>query len=112
MRHDADSLHTGIEYRKDKVKFTPAIIFDDDTCPMCGEKMERIVIQSFDIPSTVRFECKNCWFYAPIRHSTENLAIPLPLYDNLIAEFIEGFGENVHDRIEKTLEKKFDLIRD
>ena len=111
MRYSSDDLYTGIEYHKNEMELSPAIIFDDNTCPFCGEKMERITIQSFDTVSTIRFECKHCWYYSPIRHLTENLSIPLPLYDNSISKFIEEFGEDIHARIGKAIEKTVDIMR-
>ena len=94
-------LYTGINNFKNK-KPIQAIIFYDNTCPICGNKLELIVKKIFKENVLIRYECNKCHYICPIKYEITNIEcnkdkcdIPniKPLYDTSIYNFIQNFGK-------------------
>lgn len=88
------------QFRKGQPKM--GLIFSDNTCPICGEKLRLLVKYISDIPFAVRYQCDSCGYICPIKYNinghkctkTEcSEPLPNPTYDESIYEFREQFGE-------------------
>lgn len=96
-----DKAFTGVnQFRKDKPVI--GLIFSDDTCPICDNKLNLLVKNLFGTPVAIRYECKSCGYICPIKYEINgnkctqkecNEPKPNPVYDNSIFEFRKSFGE-------------------
>lgn len=94
----------GLDVLKKKYPYE-AIIFEDDTCPKCGEvlKIEDQSLGEKDV--RVRYVCYNCGYICPIYHDTEANTIK-PLYDRTVYNFIANFGKTIKDRMTELSKNK------
>ena len=95
---------TGVSNLKSS-DMTEAIIFDDLTCPRCGNKLELDQRWLKGELINVRYVCKNprCNFICLIKHSEDNMEELSPVYDKSIFNFLANFGRDIHDRISDIL---------
>lgn len=107
-------VYSGIEYLKE-LKSSLAVSYDDDTCPVCGNKMNIISIK-YNMPNrinedgeeeevddvivNIRFEC-DCGFCSPIQHLKNGEEVTIPLYDKSIDRLLENFKKCNTRRIPK-----------
>lgn len=95
---DSNTSSTGISHLN-KSEPSEAIIFGDDTCPKCGNKMEVEYKWLQGIQIAVRYLCKHCKFVCPVKHDENNMDKLSPTYDKSIFNFLSNFGRDIHDRI-------------
>lgn len=94
----SNTSSTGIS-RLNKSKPSEAIIFGDNTCPKCGNKMEIEYKWLQGKQIAVRYLCKYCKFICPIKHDESNMEKLHPTYDKSVFNFLSNFGKDIRDRI-------------
>ena len=94
-------LCTGINRFK-KEKPVEGIIFCDNTCPHCGNKLELITKKLFKENILIRYQCNRCDYICPIKYEIINTECNKdkcdspnikPLYDKSIYNFFNEFGD-------------------
>lgn len=83
------------EYIKNmlKKKYNWAVTFNDNTCPVCGNKSLSIinVRDRESIYYHSHFECKECGFTCPIYHDCDT---EKPMYSDELYNFSVSFKKN------------------
>lgn len=107
-------VYSGMKYLNE-LKSSLAVSYDDNTCPVCGNKMDLISVKYInhkkvnedseedeieEIITNIRFECK-CGFCAPIQHLKNGEEITVPLYSKSIDRLLENFKKCNTRRIPK-----------
>lgn len=111
MSDQDEMLSSGVKYLNE-MKLSLAVSYDDDTCPVCGNKMTLVkVMLNNSIENDVRFECEQCGFNAPIQRLRNGESVTIPLYDKSIDKFIKFFKENDGKRILRRSRKRTILRR-
>lgn len=95
---------TGVNEQKRPYK--EALIFGDNTCPKCGNKMRLDEKRLKGENLRVRYICSNCDYVCPIGHSSDNLNRVSPIYDTTIYDFLFSFGKSIKKRIEDMQKRK------
>lgn len=76
------------DLKKDKPR--QALIFTDETCPCCGEKLsiDKRLLKRMEVK--IRYICYHCGFICPIKFEDGQTT---PVYDQSIHDFIQNFGD-------------------
>lgn len=95
--------YSGINILRNK-ETQEAILFEDNTCPMCGEGKLYLHDngESGDKLYNFRYRCDKCDFVCPIDHNTDTDEIK-PIYNGTIMNFLDQFGEDIRDRRAKLI---------
>lgn len=84
--------NTGIKTSLDSFE---ALIFDDDTCPKCGEHSLCIdSAKEYDNNILVRYRCNNCGYICPLSREHVTVGIEAefrPGYDSAIKNFMKRY---------------------
>lgn len=77
------------------------IIYDNYTCPYCGEAKLKHHIETCNGDSIkVRYICNQCGFVCPVNNIIGEYKIKeRPIYDSSIQKFMNNFGSKIEDRI-------------
>lgn len=94
----SDTSSTGISHLNKSDK-SEALIFGDDTCPSCGDKLRIETRWLKGEQVNVRYICNHCGFVCPIKHDKDDMNKLSPTYDKSVFNFLSNFGKDIHDRI-------------
>lgn len=95
---------TGVNEQKRPYK--EALIFGDNTCPKCGNKMRLDEKRLKGENLRVRYICDKCKYVCPVGHNEDNLNRVSPIYDATIYDFLFNFGKSIRKRIEDMQKRK------
>lgn len=92
MENNKPEENTGIKTSLDSYE---TLIFDDDTCPKCGEHTLNVEsTKEYDKDLLVRYRCTNCGYVCPLSREhviADTEAVYRPGYDSSIKNFMKRY---------------------